>query len=66
MRDGGFISEGYSSRLDKLRALRNESRRYILDLEEKERGLTYIPTLKIKFNSCKSFDLSANPSIFLM
>ena len=51
MRDGGFIVEGYSSRLDKLRALRNESRRYILDLEAKEKALTNIPTLKIKFNN---------------
>ena len=48
MRDGGFVAEGYSSRLDKLRALRNESRRYILDLETKEKALTNISTLKIK------------------
>ena len=51
MRDGGFVAEGYSSRLDKIRALRNESRRYILDLEAKEKALTNIPTLKIKYNN---------------
>ena len=49
--EGGFIAEGYSSKLDKLRELRNESRKYILELETKEKNIVGIPTLKIKYNN---------------
>jgi DNA mismatch repair protein MutS len=49
-RDGNFICEGYSQKLDDLRLLRDESRRLIARLEEKYRTLTGIDPLKITYN----------------
>jgi DNA mismatch repair protein MutS len=50
-RDGGFIAAGYRGELDELRALRDESRRLILELEQRYRGETGIPSLKIRHNN---------------
>jgi DNA mismatch repair protein MutS len=50
-RDGGFVREGYSAKLDDLRLLRDESRRLIAALEEKYRKQTGIDALKITFNN---------------
>ena len=51
LNDGGFILEGYSSKLDNIRGLKNESRKILIDLEAKEKSNTQIPTLKIKYNN---------------
>jgi DNA mismatch repair protein MutS len=50
-RDGGFIATGYSSELDELRTLRDESRRLIAGLQAKYGAETKIPSLKIKHNN---------------
>ncbi|MGK7346399.1 MAG: DNA mismatch repair protein MutS [Candidatus Nitrospinota bacterium M3_3B_026] len=49
-RDGGAIREGYSEQLDDLRAVKTDSRRAILRLEEEERARSGVPNLKIKYN----------------
>ena len=49
--DGGFVREGYEAALDEFRALRDESRKVILTLEERYRGETQISSLKIKHNN---------------
>jgi len=49
--DGGFVREGYEPALDELRALRDESRKVILSLEERYRASTGISSLKIKHNN---------------
>ena len=51
VRDGGFIRAGYSPSLDELRALRDESRRLIANLQANYQGDTGITTLKIRHNN---------------
>jgi len=50
-RDGGFIAPGYRDGLDELRSLRDESRRLVLELEQRYRGETGISSLKIRHNN---------------
>ncbi|MGH6934338.1 MAG: DNA mismatch repair protein MutS, partial [Dongiaceae bacterium] len=50
-RDGGFIAAGYLAELDELRALRDHSRRLIVELEARYRAETGIPSLKIRHNN---------------
>jgi len=56
-RDGGFIASGYRGELDELRALRDESRRLVLDLETRYRGETGIASLKIRHNNLLGYYL---------
>ena len=50
-RDGGFIREGYSAKLDELRKLKDNSRKLIAALQEQYQRETSIDSLKIKFNN---------------
>ena len=50
-RDGGFIAPGYAPEMDELRALRDESRRLIANLQSRYVTETSIPTLKIRHNN---------------
>ena len=50
-RDGGFIVAGAHAALDEARALKDESRRVIAELESRYRGETGIASLKIKHNA---------------
>ncbi len=50
-RDGGFVREGYSAKLDDLRKLRNNSRSHIASLQSKYQEETNINGLKIKYNN---------------
>ena len=50
IRDGKYIREGYSSELDEVRSLAENSRKWIADLEEREKEKTGIK-LKIGFNN---------------
>ncbi|MFN3701376.1 MAG: DNA mismatch repair protein MutS [Alphaproteobacteria bacterium] len=50
-RDGNFIKGGYHDQLDKLRLLRDESRRLIAGLQTKYQQDTGIDRLKISFNN---------------
>ncbi len=47
---GGVIAEGVDPELDQARSLANESKRHILELEERERRRTGIASLKIRYN----------------
>jgi len=51
MREGGIIREGYDEELDKLRDLTRNGRKYIAELEAKERAATGINNLKVGFNA---------------
>jgi len=51
LRDGGFIAKGYDSALDKIKLLRDESRRLIAGLQEKYRKISGVDSLKIKHNN---------------
>lgn len=50
IRDGKYIKEGFSSELDEVRSLSENSQTYIADLEEREKEKTGIK-LKIGFNN---------------
>jgi len=50
-REGNFITDHYSPALDELRALRDESKRVIIALQQKYCEQTGINTLKIRFNN---------------
>ncbi len=49
--DGGAIRPGYNAELDELRDLSLNSRRYIAQIEERERARTGIGSLKVRFNN---------------
>ncbi|MBS1202580.1 MAG: mismatch repair protein MutS, partial [Chromatiaceae bacterium] len=50
IRDGGVIAQGFDTELDQLRSLSTDAGRFLLDLENQERGRTGIPTLKVGYN----------------
>jgi len=50
IRDGGVIANGFDSELDELRELRENSDRFLVELEQKEKEQTGISTLKVGFN----------------
>ncbi len=50
IRDCGAIKEGFNPDLDRLRDIKNNTRKWISELEEKERRRTSISSLKVKFN----------------
>ena len=50
-RDGGFIRAGHDAALDETRALRDDSRRLIAELEAEYRGETGIDSLKVRHNN---------------
>ncbi|HEY8190776.1 MAG TPA: DNA mismatch repair protein MutS, partial [Alphaproteobacteria bacterium] len=54
-RDGGFIREGYSARLDELRVMKNQGKRLIAALESKYKQDTGIDSLKIAYNNILGF-----------
>ena len=50
VRDGGMIREGFSTELDELRTIANDSKQWIQNLEMREREETGIKSLKIGYN----------------
>ncbi|WP_243028921.1 DNA mismatch repair protein MutS [Thermus albus] len=49
--EGGLIREGYDPHLDALRRAQREGVAYFLELEEREKARTGIPTLKVGYNA---------------
>jgi len=50
IRDGGVIALGFDAELDELKALRENSDQFLVDLEQKEKEETGISTLKVGYN----------------
>ncbi|HJU25412.1 MAG TPA: DNA mismatch repair protein MutS [Rhodanobacteraceae bacterium] len=50
LRDGGAIADGYDAELDELRQLSTNADGFLLELEQRERAATGIPTLKVGYN----------------
>ncbi len=50
IRDGGVIAPGYDEELDELRAISSNAGDYLLEIEQREREATGIPTLKVGYN----------------
>jgi DNA mismatch repair protein MutS len=55
LRDGGVIAEGFDAELDELRALSVNADAFLLELEQRERERTGIPTLKVAYNRVHGF-----------
>ena len=55
IRDGGVIAEGYHEELDGLRDLSQNSERFLLELEQRERRRTGIANLKVGYNRVQGF-----------
>src|SRR6185437_12350485 len=49
-RDGGIINDGYDAELDELRRLSTHADQYLVELEEREKTASGIPTLKVGYN----------------
>ncbi|MGB3368625.1 MAG: DNA mismatch repair protein MutS [Acidaminobacteraceae bacterium] len=50
IKDGNIINDGYSSELDELRSAVKNGKTWIYDIEQREKDVTGIRTLKIGFN----------------
>jgi DNA mismatch repair protein MutS len=50
LKDGGVIREGYDRELDELRSMASDGRKFISELESREKKETKIPSLKVGFN----------------
>ncbi len=61
-RDGDIIKTGYNEEVDKLRAAKIDGKKWLADLEAKERDKTGIKNLKIKFNKVFGFYLEVTNS----
>ncbi|NCT67936.1 MAG: DNA mismatch repair protein MutS [Rhodanobacteraceae bacterium] len=54
-RDGGILRAGFDAELDELRALSTNADQFLVDLEEREKAATGIPTLKVGYNSVHGY-----------
>ncbi len=55
MREGGVIAPGFDAELDELRAISANAGDYLLQLEQRERETTGIPTLKVGYNRVSGY-----------
>ncbi len=51
MNDGGWIRDGCHAQLDELRDISQNSKTYLLQIEQRERSRTGIASLKVRFNN---------------
>jgi DNA mismatch repair protein MutS len=57
VRDGGFIATGVHPELDAMRALRDDARRVIVDLESRLKSETGIASLKVRHNNVLGYHI---------
>ncbi len=50
VREGDMINDGFNDELDSLRDIQNNGKKYIADIEQREKDKTGIPKLKIGYN----------------
>ena len=55
LRDGGFVRAGFDAELDELRELSTHADQFLVDLEQREKQATGIPTLKVGYNSVHGY-----------
>ncbi len=60
-RDGGFVATGWTPEIDKLKTLRDNSRRLIAGLQADYAKLADISTLKIKHNNVLGYFIEVTP-----
>ena len=62
IRDGGIIKEGYHARLDEYREASHSGKRWIAELEARERASTGIKSLKIGYNKVFGYYIEVTKS----
>ena len=62
MKDGGYIREGYSEKLDELRSIKTRAGAVLSELESRERDSTGIRTLKVGFNRVFGYYIEVSKS----
>ena len=62
MRDGEIIKEGYHEEVDKLRSASTEGKKWLADLEAREREKTGIKNLRIRYNKVFGYYLEVTNS----
>jgi len=55
VRDGDVIAAGHDVELDELRALRDNTGQFLIDLEQRERSRTGIASLRVEYNRVHGF-----------
>jgi len=60
--DGGTIRTGYSANLDELRDISQNSRTYLVQIEQRERARTGIASLKVRFNNVFGYYIEISKS----
>ncbi len=60
--DGGAIRSGFDARLDELRDLSQNSRTYLVQIEQRERTRTGIASLKVRFNNIFGYYIEISKS----
>jgi DNA mismatch repair protein MutS len=65
--DGGVIAGGVDADLDELRELSRNSKQFLAQIEQRERGRTGISSLKVKFNSIFGYYIEVSkPNLHLV
>lgn len=62
VKDGGFIKEGYSEKLDELKNIKAKSKELLIAMETRERDSTGIRTLRINFNRVFGYFIEVSKS----
>lgn len=62
IKDGGLLKEGFHEEVDRLRSAKTEGKNWLAELETKEREISGIKTLKIKFNKVFGYYLEVTNS----
>lgn len=62
LRDGDVIASSYNSELAELRALRDETGGFLMQMEVRERDATGIPTLRVQYNKVQGFYIEVSKS----
>ncbi len=62
LREGGFIKKGYNEEVDRLRDILTNGKKYITDLETKEKEATGIKNLKIGYNKVFGYYIEVTKS----
>ncbi len=55
VRDGDVVAPGFDAELDELRALRDNTGQFLVDLEARERARTGISNLRVEYNRVHGF-----------
>jgi DNA mismatch repair protein MutS len=61
-RDGGVVRTGFDAELDELRALATNADQFLVDLEEREKAASGIPTLKVGYNRVHGYYIEISKS----